>query len=124
MMHQTQDYVEFLCKQGFNTTLLKLVTGDKSVSKSTKRGRVWNLNYPSFTLAVQDGHKIIGNFVRIVTNVDSPNSTYRVSVDKPDFIDIKVDLPVLTFTSIGEEKSFLVSIIGPNITQVPIISCC
>lgn len=124
MMHQTQDYVEFLCKQGFNTTLLKLVTGDKSVSKSTKRGRGWNLNYPSFTLAVQDGHKIIGNFVRIVTNVGSPNSTYRVSVDKPDFIDIKVDLPVLTFTSIGEEKSFLVSIIGPNITQVPIISCC
>ncbi|PON69945.1 Peptidase S8, subtilisin-related [Parasponia andersonii] len=118
-----KDYVEFLCKQGFNTTLLRLVTGNKSVRKSTKPGRGWDLNYPSFMLAAQDGHKISGNFVRIVTNVGSPNSTYHVSIDKPDFVDVKVDPSVLIFATLGEEKSFVVSVNGPNISQVPIISC-
>ena len=77
--------------------MLRLVTGDTNVCKSTKPGRGWDLNYPSFSLAAQDGHRIQGNFVRIATNVGSPNSTYHVKVDKPDFVDVKVDPPILKF---------------------------
>lgn len=123
MMHQTKIMLNSSANKALTPTLLRLVTGNKSVCKSTKPGRGWDLNYPSFMLAVQDGHKISGNFVRIVTNVGSPNSTYHASIDKPDFVDVKVDPSVLTFATVGEEKSFVVSVNGPNISQVPIISC-
>ncbi|KAF3433056.1 hypothetical protein FNV43_RR24158 [Rhamnella rubrinervis] len=34
-----EDYVNFLCKQGYNTTTVGLITGDRSVCKSNKPGR-------------------------------------------------------------------------------------
>nr|POE61555.1 subtilisin-like protease sbt4.10 [Quercus suber] len=50
------DYINFLCMQGYNTTTLRLVTGDKSsFCNTSKPGRAWNLNYPSFSVAVEDG---------------------------------------------------------------------
>ncbi|KAB2018218.1 hypothetical protein ES319_D08G214200v1 [Gossypium barbadense] len=45
------DYISFLCKQGYNTTTVRLITGDNSsVCSSTLNGRAWDLNYPSFLL--------------------------------------------------------------------------
>ncbi|KAL0331335.1 UNVERIFIED_CONTAM: Cucumisin [Sesamum angustifolium] len=52
------DYINFLCKQGYNTTTLRLVTGDNSTCASTTPGRAWDLNYPSFSLYVEDGQPI------------------------------------------------------------------
>ncbi|PQM42507.1 subtilisin-like protease SBT4.3 isoform X1 [Prunus yedoensis var. nudiflora] len=80
-----------------------------------------DLNYPS-SLAVEDGHEIKGNFHRTVTNVGKPNSTYNVSIVMPDSIKVNVEPSVLSFTDVGEKKSFLVEVNGPHITQVPIIS--
>ncbi|RVW26973.1 Cucumisin [Vitis vinifera] len=54
------DYINFLCKQGYNTSTLRLITGDDSVCNSTKPGRAWDLNYPSFSLAIEDGQDIMG----------------------------------------------------------------
>ncbi|KAK1384908.1 Cucumisin [Heracleum sosnowskyi] len=36
------DYVNFLCKQGYNTTTLQLLTGDSSVCNGTTPGRGWD----------------------------------------------------------------------------------
>ncbi|KAM1034598.1 hypothetical protein EV2_039079 [Malus domestica] len=53
------DYVHFLCKQGYNSTTLKLITGDNgSGCGRTKPGRAWDLNNPSFSLAVEDGQPV------------------------------------------------------------------
>ncbi|KAL0329702.1 UNVERIFIED_CONTAM: Cucumisin [Sesamum radiatum] len=56
------DYINFLCKQGYNTTTLRLVTGDNSTCASTTPGRAWDLNYPSFSLYVEDGQPITATF--------------------------------------------------------------
>ncbi|GMY30183.1 cucumisin-like isoform X1 [Fagus crenata] len=67
------DYIDFLCKQGYNTTTLKLITGDNSSFCDTlTSGRAWNLNYPSFSVAVEDGQQINAVFTRTVRNVRGP----------------------------------------------------
>ncbi|KAB1217162.1 Cucumisin [Morella rubra] len=38
------DYFDFLCKQGYNSTRLRLITGDNSsFCTTTGRGRAWDL---------------------------------------------------------------------------------
>lgn len=116
------DYINFLCKQGYNTSTLRLVTGDDSVCNSTEPGRAWDLNYPSFSLAVDDGQQIAGVFTRTVTNVGAPNSTYTVGMYFPATLTVTVEPSVLSFSALGESKSFTVKVDGPVIFQQPIIS--
>jgi hypothetical protein len=117
------DYIDFLCKQGYNTTTLKLITGDNSSFCDTLTpGRAWNLNYPSFSVAVEDGQQINAVFTRTVTNVGSPNSTYTLIIDLPAYITVTVIPSVLSFSAIGEKKTFIVQVRGPKIAQQPIIS--
>jgi hypothetical protein len=117
------DYIDFLCKQGYNTTTLKFITGDNSsFCNTTQLGRAWDLNYPSFSVAVEDGQPIKAVFTRTVTNVGLPNSTYTVTGYMPSNITVTVDPSVLFFSAIGEKKSFTVKVNGPNIAQQPIMS--
>ena len=97
------DYIDFLCKQGYNTTTLKLITGDNgNFCDTLTPGRAWNLNYPSFSVAVEDGQQINAVFTRTVTNVGSPNSTYTLIIDLPAYITVIVIPSVLSFSAIGE----------------------
>ncbi|KAK4435250.1 Cucumisin [Sesamum alatum] len=116
------DYINFLCKQGYNTTTLRLVTGDNSTCTNTILGRAWDLNYPSFSLYVEDGQQIMGTFTRTVTNVGAANSTYTASIDVPPLISVAVEPSVLTFSAVGETQSFTVKVTGPAISQQPITS--
>ncbi|KAL5727656.1 hypothetical protein ACHQM5_000826 [Ranunculus cassubicifolius] len=117
------DYIDYLCKNGYNTKSLRLVTGDSSVCKSTTiTGNSWDLNYPSFSLAIVDGEHINGTFTRTVTNVGSNTSTYYVSVKVADFIKVEVKPAVLRFKARGEKRKFTVKISGPEIVQQPIVS--
>lgn len=117
------DYINFLCKQGYNTTTLRKITWDNSsVCTSTEPGRAWDLNYPSFSVAVEDGQQILAIFNRTVTNVGSENSIYTASMYIPTSIGVTVEPSVLSFSKVGEQKSFLVMVYGPPITQQPIIS--
>ncbi|KAK6158129.1 hypothetical protein DH2020_005443 [Rehmannia glutinosa] len=116
------DYINFLCKQGYNTTTLQLVTGDNSTCANISPGRAWDLNYPSFSLYVEDGQQIMGTFTRTVTNVGPPNSTYTATLYLPLIISVDVEPSVLTFSAVGETKTFTVKVTGPAITQQPIMS--
>ncbi|KAL0329700.1 UNVERIFIED_CONTAM: Cucumisin [Sesamum radiatum] len=106
------DYINFLCKQGYNTTTLRLVTGDNSTCASTTPGRAWDLNYPSFSLYVEDGQPITATFTRTVTNVGAANSTYKASLYMPALISVTVEPSVLTFSAIGETQTFTVNVTG------------
>ena len=117
-----EDYSDFLCKQGYSTATLRQISIDRSGCKSSKPLKPRDLNYPSFSLAVKDGHEIKGNFIRAVTNVGPANSTYRAIIDVPNILKVKVKPSTLAFSAIGEEKSFTVEVRGPKISQVPIIS--
>lgn len=116
------DYVNFLCKQGYNASTLMLVTGDNSSCDGISPGRAWDLNYPSFSLYVEDGQPISATFTRKVTNVGAANSSYKAEAFVPDLITVTIEPAVLTFSSVGETQTFTVNVTGPIISQQPIIS--
>ncbi|CAI9091583.1 OLC1v1026650C1 [Oldenlandia corymbosa var. corymbosa] len=104
------DYVSFLCGQGYNTTTLRLVTGDNTTScTKTNNATVWDLNYPSFTLSAKSG-QITRVFHRTVTNVGTPVSTYTAKISAPPGLKIEVKPSVLSFKSLGQKKSFTVQV--------------
>ncbi|CAI9093906.1 OLC1v1029508C1 [Oldenlandia corymbosa var. corymbosa] len=118
------DYTHFLCKQGYNSTTLKVVTGDNSTCNNVADGRGWDLNYPSFSLSLLDDQEINATFIRTVTNVGKP-STYKASIQGADAstkFKVKVEPSVLNFSSVGEKKSFTVEVTGPKISQQLIMS--
>ncbi|KAL3499426.1 hypothetical protein ACH5RR_038519 [Cinchona calisaya] len=118
-----EDYVNFLCKQGYNSTTLKLVTGDNSTCKGIYPGRGWDLNYPSMSLYLEDGQEINAVFTRTVTNVGKP-STYRATpyFSSSTIFNVTVEPSIISFSSVGEKKTFMVKVKGPKISQQPITS--
>ncbi|KAL7160218.1 hypothetical protein ABFS83_01G078600 [Erythranthe nasuta] len=116
------DYINLLCKQGYNITTLRLVTGDNSTCVNTTIGRALDFNYPILSLYVEDGEEITGTFTRTVTNVGPPDSTYTATWQMPSLISVTVEPTVLEFSAFGERKSFAVTVVGPAITQQPIVS--
>ncbi|KAJ8642609.1 hypothetical protein MRB53_004357 [Persea americana] len=117
-----KDYVDMLCKQGYNKAELRIVTGDSSTCSGISPGKTWDLNYPSFALSIPDGQPISGTFKRTVTNVGLANSTYHVNVDMPTSVKVTVEPSILSFSSVGEKKSYTVKVSGGVIVQQPIIS--
>ncbi|KAM7264287.1 hypothetical protein ACFE04_001970 [Oxalis oulophora] len=104
------DYIGFLCGQGYNTTNLRLITGDKNSCSASTNGSVWNLNYPSFTLSAKSGHSITRKFHRTVTNVGLASSTYKAIVKTQPGMKVRVTPKILCFDSVGEKKSFMVRV--------------
>ncbi|XP_058762391.1 cucumisin-like [Vicia villosa] len=106
------DYVEFLCGEGYTDKQLRILTQDKSNCKGKDNEKVvYSLNLPSFALNVNG--KFFGYvYHRTVTNVGSANSTYKARVTSSPLLEIQVKPDVLSFTSIGQKKSFSLTIEG------------
>ncbi|KAL5733136.1 hypothetical protein ACOSQ2_032828 [Xanthoceras sorbifolium] len=116
------DYIRFLCGQAYSTTLLRLVTGDNSTCDATPDATVWDLNYPSFAVSTFPSETNFSRtFMRVVTNVGSPVSTYRASVmTVPAGLRIQPNPSVLSFTSLGQQLSFTLTVEGTVVD--PIVS--
>ncbi|XP_048139954.1 cucumisin-like [Rhodamnia argentea] len=105
------DYVQFLCGQGYNASSLRLVTGDQSSCSDVKNATVWDLNLPSFVLSTRTkGSNITGVFHRTVTNVGSPNSTYKATVTAPQGFNVRVEPQTLAFEFVLQKQSFVVTV--------------
>ncbi|KAF7833345.1 cucumisin-like protein [Senna tora] len=112
-----EDYLEMLCNLGLNASDIKLISGGNYTCPSTShRDLVKNLNYPSLGAKVEALKPFNVMFKRTVTNVGFPNSIYKASVLPNLKINITVDPSVLSFKSLNEKKSFVVTIIaeGPK----------
>ncbi|CAI0414208.1 unnamed protein product [Linum tenue] len=117
------DYIYFLCKQGYDNTTMELIAGRSNAScNGVAPGRAWDLNYPTFGLVVEDGESISTSFTRTVTNVGPPNSTYHVSVQMPSLVNVEVHPTVLPFSAVGQSMTFTVKVSGPKIVDQPIRS--
>nr|XP_034929702.1 cucumisin-like [Populus alba] len=103
------DYVNFPRKEGDNTTLARIIRGDNSTCPSNELGKAWDLNYPTFALSLLDGETVMATFPRTVTNVGTPKSKQHLLCK------------VLSFSRVGEEKSFTVKITGAPIVNIPSI---
>ncbi|KAH0461490.1 hypothetical protein IEQ34_009065 [Dendrobium chrysotoxum] len=106
------DYVKFLCGQGYTTKNLRLVTGDSSSCTAKTNGSIFDLNYPTFALSITTGKPFSATYHRTVTNVGDSNSSYKVKVSAPAGLKINVNPQVLTFQSLLEKKSFVVTLEG------------
>ncbi|PIA54550.1 hypothetical protein AQUCO_00900841v1 [Aquilegia coerulea] len=106
------DYIKMLCGQGYSTKNLQLVTGDKSTCTAANNGTVWDLNYPSFALDAGTSGTIKQSFTRTVTNVGSPGSIYKATISAPPGVTIEVVPNVLSFKTMGQKLSFVVTLGG------------
>ncbi|EOY17973.1 Subtilisin-like serine endopeptidase family protein, putative [Theobroma cacao] len=115
------DYINFLCGQGYSTRFLQLVTRDNATCSEATNGTVWDLNYPSFSLFTSLLKPVSRTFNRTVTNVASPMSTYTATVSAPaGALKIQVNPNVLSFTSLRQKLSFVLTIEGT--TEKAIVS--
>ncbi|KAJ0100792.1 hypothetical protein Patl1_06471 [Pistacia atlantica] len=114
------DYIKFLCGQGYNNSILQLVTGDNSSCSETINGTVWDLNYPSFAISANTSGSwnISHVFNRVVTNVGSPSSTYKASVTAPEGLKIQANPDTLNYTSLGEKQAFTLTIEGAMVQSI------
>ncbi|VVB16516.1 unnamed protein product [Arabis nemorensis] len=110
------DHIAFLCGMNLNATALKLISGEAITC--TEKILQRNLNYPSMSA------KITGNnssftitFIRTVTNVGAPNSTYKSKVlaGHESKLSVKVSPSVLSMKSVNEKQSFTVTVSGSNL---------
>ncbi|CAJ1970956.1 unnamed protein product [Sphenostylis stenocarpa] len=107
------DYVKFLCGQNYSTAFLQKVTGDNSTCTGANKGSVLDLNLPSFALSTTRSKTNDVTFSRTVTNVGSSKSSYKAKITTPSSsLSIKVEPNVLSFSALGEKKTFTLKIEG------------
>ena len=109
------DYINLLCGQGYSTKLLQIVTGNrKSSCRKSGSARLASdlINYPAFVLSASPSEPINHVFNRTVTNVGSPSSTYKSNLVAPPGLKITVSPDVLAFSSLGEKRSYAVTVQG------------
>ncbi|KAL4599121.1 hypothetical protein ACB092_11G104500 [Castanea dentata] len=101
-----EDYIKMLC----SIQISYFGTCPKGVKGSPK-----DLNYPSMQALVESDKSFTVNFPRIVTNVGSSNSTYMVKVTTDSHINVSVKPSSLSFKSLGEKQSFVVTVSGKGL---------
>ncbi|KAL2610347.1 hypothetical protein R1flu_028920 [Riccia fluitans] len=100
------DYFNFFCALGYTKNNIKAISGE-SFTCPEEKPKVSNLNYPSVTVSNLAGSQTI---TRTVTNVGSPSGSYKVSITSPPGIQVEISPSTLTFSALGQKKSFSVKI--------------
>ncbi|KAL4336478.1 hypothetical protein AHAS_Ahas12G0014200 [Arachis hypogaea] len=100
------DYLNFLCAIGYDQKGIKVFSG--ALHHECPHGMsVLDFNYPSITVPVLYGRVIV---TRRVRNVGSPGTYVASFHNIPSGLSLSVNPNVLKFESVGEEKSFKVTI--------------
>lgn len=97
------DYLSFLCGQGYNETQIKTFT--QGPFKCPKPVNFINMNLPSITVPSLNGSVTV---TRTLKNVGSP-ATYKARIRSPIGISAVVEPNSLEFKDVGEEKSFKIT---------------
>ncbi|XP_073316171.1 subtilisin-like protease SBT4.3 [Primulina huaijiensis] len=110
------DYIIFLCNSGYNASKLSIIFGE-TIRCPDKKTTSNDLNYPAMTFRVTTGRTNTSTpysieFNRTVTNVGSPNSTYKAITSTSLDYNITVNPSTLNFKALNEKQSFVVSISG------------
>ncbi|XP_028787261.1 cucumisin-like [Neltuma alba] len=117
------DYVKFLCRQShYDDKKLRSITWNhrSSCAEFDKEKHGGDLNLPSFALQVNVSLVFPRSFHRTVTNVGFSTSKYEAKIIAPPSLTIQVKPKVLHFTSLGQKKSYKLTVEG--IANVDILS--
>ncbi|XP_042520494.1 subtilisin-like protease SBT5.4 [Macadamia integrifolia] len=97
------DYKNFLCAIGYNQILISLFSESKlPYTCPNPPISLLDFNYPSITVPSLFGS---ATMTRKLKNVGSPG-TYKAQIRPPLGISVTVEPAILTFNSIGQEKTF------------------
>lgn len=109
-----EDYIIMLCNIGYKAKELQILSGDTKTTcpKLPVTASPRDLNYPSMAAKVVPAKPFNVTFHRTVTNVGSATSSYKAKIVTNSKVNIKVEPEVLTFKSLNEKKSFVVSVSG------------
>ncbi|KAH7283837.1 hypothetical protein KP509_34G026100 [Ceratopteris richardii] len=105
-----QHYVDFLCSQKFPDDILTLFTkGKYNCSKGEFNPS--NLNYPSLSFVYDQSRspRFRSTVMRTVTNVAAGRSVYKVTVQPPPGVTVKVVPSTLSFSKMYERKTYTVT---------------
>lgn len=108
-----EDYIKMFCHLGYDHDKIKAITGENiGCFGAPDRSLVRNLNYPALVVEVQPRASFSVRFNRTVTNVGLANSSYRAIVLPNPDINAIVAPQVLSFKSLNEKRSFVVTVTG------------
>ncbi|KAF3975222.1 hypothetical protein CMV_001514 [Castanea mollissima] len=112
-----EDYIIMLCNIGYDAKKLQVLSGDTNTTcpKLPVTASPKDLNYPSMAAEVFPAKPFNVTFHRTVTNVGLATSSYKAKIVTNSKVNIKVEPEVLTFKSLNEKKSFLVSVSGSGL---------
>ncbi|KAJ9551834.1 hypothetical protein OSB04_015879 [Centaurea solstitialis] len=79
---EPQDYVDYLCAMNYTRNQIRIISKRSEISCTNA---TLDLNYPSFILVLNKTNTTSYTFQRELTNVGSPNSSYRAVVKPPTF---------------------------------------
>ncbi|KAL5707197.1 hypothetical protein ACHQM5_025278 [Ranunculus cassubicifolius] len=113
------DYLQMLCSIGYTDKDIRLMSGDNSSScPKNYTGSPMDLNYPSMA-----SWKVAeAKFTRTVTNVGLENSTYKSTISAPPNMKITVVPDILSFKSLNEKQSFVVTVSATALKDHPLNS--
>ncbi|KAL9283925.1 Subtilisin-like protease SBT4.7 [Arabidopsis thaliana] len=106
------DHIAFLCGLNYTSKTLHLIAGEAVTCSGKTLPR--NLNYPSMSAKI-DGYNssFTVTFKRTVTNLGTPNSTYKSKIVLNHGAKlVKVSPSVLSFKRVNEKQSFTVTFSG------------
>lgn len=107
------DHIAFLCGLNYTENTLKLISGDTVTCTKENKILPRNLNYPSMSAQLPiSKSSLTVTFNRTVTNVGTPNSTYKskVVLNHGSKLSVKVTPSVLYFKTVSEKKTFTVTV--------------
>ncbi|KAJ1439568.1 Peptidase S8/S53 domain [Sesbania bispinosa] len=108
-----EDYVQMLCNYGYDAKKIKQIAGGNSTCHgASDRSLVKDTNYPALVIPVKPLKPFTVQITRTVTNVGLPNSKYKATVFPNSKLNIKVEPKLLSFKSLNEKQSFVVTIVG------------
>ncbi|XP_026666168.2 subtilisin-like protease SBT4.3 [Phoenix dactylifera] len=107
-----EDHIKMLCYQGYNTSMIRLITGDKSSCSKSEKGSARDLNYPSMAFFVELDKPFIGKFSRTVTNVGKADSKYTARISSDPKLKVTVEPNQLSFRKLHEKQKFVVTVSG------------
>ncbi|CAE6249026.1 unnamed protein product [Arabidopsis arenosa] len=111
------DHIAFLCGLNYTADTLKLISGETITCTKENKILPRNLNYPSMSAQLpRSKSSVTVSFNRTVTNVGTPNSTYKskVVLNHGSKLSVKVTPSVLSFKTVSEKKSFTVTVTGSD----------
>ncbi|XP_056176939.1 subtilisin-like protease SBT1.8 [Syzygium oleosum] len=110
------DYIAFVCSLNYTVQQVQRVVRRTNVTCSTKLSNPGQLNYPSFSV-VFGPNKTVVRYAREVTNVGDAGSVYRVAVQAPSTVAVRVRPTRLVFGKVGEKQRYSVTFVARNKTD-------